>query len=73
MLALMFTAVKMLYVCGGLQVLPTLINLLEPLRVDRDPHLKAVQEQVARKHFRRYVHPITPSGVGRHAAHRPGV
>ena len=43
----MMTAVKMLYVCGGLQVLPTLINLLEPLRVDRDLHLTLIRNEHA--------------------------
>jgi len=47
MLAIMFTAAKMLYVCGGLQVLPTLINLLEPLRVDRDLHLTPIRNEHA--------------------------
>ena len=47
MIALMFTALKMLYVCGGLQVLPTLINMLEPLRVDRDLHLTLIRNEHA--------------------------
>lgn len=47
LIALMFTAVKMLYVCGGLQVLPTLINLLEPLRVERDLHLTLIRNEHA--------------------------
>jgi len=46
-LALMFTAVKMLYVCGGLQVLPALVNMLEPLRVDRDLHLTLIRNEHA--------------------------
>jgi hypothetical protein len=46
-MALLFTAVKMLYVCGGLQVLPTLVNLLEPLRVDRDLHLTQIRNEHA--------------------------
>jgi hypothetical protein len=47
LMALLFTAVKMLYICGGLQVLPTLINQLEPLRVDRDLHLTQIRNEHA--------------------------
>ena len=46
-MALLFTTIKMLYICGGLQVLPTLINMLEPLRVDRQLHLTQIRNEHA--------------------------
>jgi tetratricopeptide (TPR) repeat protein len=68
-LALMFTAVKMLYVCGGLQVLPALVNMLEPLRVDRDLHLTLIRNEHA--YVRRHTNTRCPtcSFLDGHRAH----
>ena len=46
-LALMFTAVKLLFVCGGLQPLPALIALVEPVRVHKALHLTLIRNEHA--------------------------
>ena len=46
-LALMFTAVKMLFVCGALQPIPALIALIEPLRVHKQLHLTLIRNEHA--------------------------
>lgn len=47
MLALMFTAVKILYVQGAVQVLPKLCQLIEPVRLGRDLHLTLIRNEHA--------------------------
>jgi hypothetical protein len=46
-LAVCFTAVKLLFLCGGLQVLPALINVLEPLRKGHKLHLTLIRNEHA--------------------------
>ena len=46
-LALMFTCVKMLFVCGALQPLPALIAVLEPVRVHKQLHLTLIRNEHA--------------------------
>ena len=46
-LALMFTAVKMLFVCGVLQPLPAIVALLEPLRDNKSLHLTIIRNEHA--------------------------
>lgn len=47
LLAICFTAVKILYVCGALQVIPHLVSLLEPLRLHRELHLTTIRNEHA--------------------------
>ena len=46
-LALLFTAVKLLFVCGALQPLPALIALIEPVRVHKQLHLTLIRNEHA--------------------------
>lgn len=47
LLAIYLTTVKVLYVCGALQVIPSLITLIEPLRRDRELHMTTIRNEHA--------------------------
>jgi hypothetical protein len=51
-LALMFTLVKILFVCGGVQCIPALCAVIEPLRVGQELHLTSIRNEHA---YYRYV------------------
>ena len=47
LLALWFTAAKLLYLHGALAPIPALVRLIEPLRVDQDLHLTVIRNEHA--------------------------
>jgi tetratricopeptide (TPR) repeat protein len=47
LLALLFVAVKILFLHGALQVLPAMVHLLEPVRQGRDLHLTSIRNEHA--------------------------